>query len=102
MKCYICDKSDVSNDSAVLVRLEEAMNDLVMSHDDYHAIRICDLCNHNIKWRIAQEEKEAQERHSKWIRENPEEAFKLAQLSLDLMSGGKDGLEVRNILQDLD
>ena len=91
----------VDRQSAVLVRLDDAQDELMMSHGDYHAIKICDNCNDSITSRIKTEEKQGWTSHQKWCKDHPQEAMQLAQAALDMMSGGKDGLEVRDILPDL-
>lgn len=101
MKCYICSTNE-ANEENILVREREALDDLDMSHGNYHKIQICNECNDNIARRIEFEEKAAWTRHEQWVKENPVEAFTLAQIGLDMISGGKSGLEVRDILPDLD
>ena len=90
----------VDRQSAVLVRLDDALDDLMMSHGDYHAIKICGSCDDSLTSRIKAEEKQEWKLHQKWCKDHPEEAIQLAQAALDTMSP-KNGLVVRDIIPDL-
>ena len=58
-----------------------------------------DLCEMHLIQLKAKEKREF-EMHSKWVKEHPDEAMKLAQAYINAMSGDESGLVVRDILPE--
>ena len=99
--CYLCpNELDPMEESHVLVRLDDAMDDTKMWHGDYHGIKICEECNKKLEERIKKEENEYRRRIEQWREENPHEAYTLAQTIIDNLAMTPNGLAIRDIVED--